>query len=314
MMRWWGPGGVAIALLLSQAPAAAVRVATARVYVLAEPGTTSIPLGAVRYGQVLPLIGSADGWDHVTVVVGSTRVDGFVAASAVVPAPASATIDATMIREGGVTFSGAKVTPGEGVAVALDTGGKTRWLQATLTRVVPLDASAGTPESTKLRAALDGQTPMPADPAAVVTWAWFVPATGLADAGSRSPAISVLYPNATSLAVERVQPALVKLPVASEAWRLVARARGRADEPFRDVADWAIASVLVESDVAGTRAEGGNGLMKIRLAGPLGPGDYAVVLRDLGGRPLAGGRLFSGSPLAAGDVILYDTVWPFRVQ
>jgi len=308
--------GLAVALVLRQALPPAVRVATARVYVLSEARSSSIPLGVVRYGQVLPLIGSADGWDHVTVKVGTAPVDGFVASAAVVPAGPSAAVDDKLIGESGVAVSGLKAEPGGGVSVAVDAGGKTRWLQPVATRAVPADPAAGplAAGSPALRAALEGETPMPADTASVVTWAWLAPAAGIVDAGSRSPVISVMFTNAPSLAIERIQPALVRMPAANDEWRLVASARGRADEPFRDAADWALAPALVESPVPGARAEGGSGLMKIRLAGPLAPGDYGVVLRDLGARPLAGSRLFSGSALAAGDVILYGTVWPFRVR
>lgn len=315
MVRW-GAAGFAIALLLPQTTATSVRVVTARVHVQAEANSASLPLGAVRYGQVLPLLGSADGWDHVTVFVGKVRVDGFVVSTAVVPAPASAPVDATLIREVGVTLAGAKVAPGDGVAVAVDAAGKTRWLQPITTRAVPIDGAAiGTAASgAAMGAALAGETPMPADPAAVVSWAWFAPSAAIVDAGSRSPVISVMYANASALAVDRTQPVLVRLPSATDEWRLVASARGRADEPFRETADWSLASTLVESHVAAARAEGGNGLMKIRLAGALAPGDYGVVLRDPGAEPLAGARLFSGSALAARDLILYGTVWAFRVR
>lgn len=317
-MRWWA-GSVAVALLLPlQTSESAVRVAIARADVLAEANSSSVALGAVGYGQVLPVIGSAAGWDHVTVTVGTTRVDGFIAASAVVAAPASANVDARLIRETGVSVPGAKTTPGDGVAVAIDAAGKTKWIQPITTRAVPVDVAAGASAaaagSAVLRAALDGRTPMPSDSAGLVTWAWFSPAGGLVDAGSRSPVLSVMYANASNLAIERVQPLLVRLVAASEQWRLVASARGRADVPFRDAADWALGSALVQSAVAGANAEGGNGLMKIRLAGPLTPGAYGVVLRDLGARPLSGSRLFSGSALAAGDLTLYGTVWAFQVK
>lgn len=313
-MRLWGAGGVLIALLLPQAAGSAVRVATARTYVLAEANSASLPLGAVAYGQVLPLIGSGAGWDHVTVFVGTTRVDGFVAASAVVPAPPSAAVDARLTRESGVMFTGAKTAPADGVAVALDAAGKTKWIQPMTMRAVPVEGSATVAGSPALRAALDGETPMPADPATVVTWAWFAPAGGLVDAGARSPVISVMYANASNLAVERTQPLLVRMATGTDTWRLVASARGRADEPFRDVADWSLASAITQREVAGSRAEGGSGLMKIRLESPLAPGEYAVVLRDLGERPLAGSRLFSGSVLAAGDLTLYGVVWAFQVR
>jgi len=67
-------------------------------------------------------------------------------------------------------------------------------------------------------------------------------------------------------------------------------------------------------EVAGAQSEGAGGLMKIRLARALSPGDYAVILRRVTSRALAGERVFAGAALAAGEGIIFGAAWPFHVS
>lgn len=308
----------------TQAPPA-VRVATARVDVRAEARAASAAIGDVHYGEVLPLLGVEAGWDHVTVFVGPSRVDGYVPAEAMVTAPASAAIDAPLRIESSVI---AKAEAPAGVSVALDAGGKTTWIATVAARAVPVVDEAGSPGSPgnprnldqlsssadlpMMTAALEGATPMPAEPSTVVTWTWLLPASAIVGSTSRQPVLTVIYTDMQDLSSGDVMPVLVRLMPIGSGWRLVATAQGRADEPVREEADWSMARTLAE--VAGAQAEGGGGLMKIRLTRALPPGDYAVILRPLTPRALAGERVFAGSALATGEAILFASAWPFHVS
>jgi hypothetical protein len=294
----------------------AVRVATARVDVRAEARESSPAIGDVRYGEVLPLLGVEAGWDHVRVFVGKSRVDGYVPAAAMVPAPASAPIDAPLRVESTlIAIAGASAA---GVSVALDAGGKTTWVAPVAPRAVPVleeATSLGQLSSSAslaiMTAALDGATPMPVDSSAVVTWTWLIPASAVVASSSARPVLTVIYTDLLGLSSADVTPVLVRLMPVGTGWRLIAAARGRADEPVRGETDWSMARTLAE--VGGVQPEGGGGLMKIRLARALLPGDYAVILRSATSRALAGERVFAGSALAAGEGIVFGAVWPFHV-
>jgi hypothetical protein len=163
--------------------------------------------------------------------------------------------------------------------------------------------------------ALDGATPMPLDPSAVVTWTWLMPTSAIvasAASASTRPVLTVIYTDLLGLSPDDVTPVLVRLLPVGPGWRLIATARGRADEPVREEADWSVARALAE--VASAQSEGGAGLMKIRLARALLPGDYAVILRPVTTRALAGERVFAGSALAAGEGIVFGAAWPFHVS
>jgi len=310
-----------------QAPPA-VRVATARVDVRAEAREASTAIGDVHYGEVLPLLGVEAGWDHVTVFVGQSRVDGYVPAEALVTAPASAAIDAPLRIESSVIT---KAEAPAGVSVALDAGGKTTWIATVAARAVPVVDEAGSPGNPGntgnagnldqlsssadlpiMTAALDGATPMPAEASTVVTWTWLLPASAIVASTSGQPVLTVLYTDMRDLSSGDVMPVLVRLKPIGPGWRLIATARGRADEPVREEADWTVARTL--APVVGAQAEGGGGLMKIRLARALPPGDYAVILRPLTSLALAGERVFAGSALATGEAIVFGTAWPFHVS
>jgi hypothetical protein len=317
---------VAFIAWASQTPPA-VRVATARVDVRAEARETSTAIGDVHYGEVLPLLGVEAGWDHVTVFVGPSRVDGYVRAEALATAPASAAIDAPLRIESSVIL---KAPAPAGVSVALDGGGKTTWIATVAARAVPvleeagrlgagspggpggLDQLSSSADLPMMTAALDGATPMPADSSTIVTWAWLLPASAVVASTSRQPVLTVIYTDMQDLSSADVSPVLVRLMPIGTGWRLVATARGRADEPVRDEADWSVTRTL--EPVVGAQAEGGGGLMKIRLTRALPPGDYAVILRPLTSQALAGERVFAGSALATGESIVFGTAWPFHVS
>ena len=300
-------------------PPAAVRVATARVDVRAEPREPGAVIGDVHYGEVLPLLAADAAWDHVTVFVGQSRIDGYVPAAAMVPAPASAAIDASLRVESTlITVPGLSAA---GVSVALDAAGKTTWVASVATRAVPVVEESGSPGSLDqlsstadlpmMTAALDGATPMPADPSAIVTWTWLLPTSAIGVSTSARPVLTVIYTDLLGLSPSDVRPVLVRLMPIGPAWRLIATARGRADEPDREEADWSMTRTLAL--VAGAQSEGGGGLMKILQTHALAPGDYAVIFRPLNSRALAGEHVFAGVSLATGEGIVFDTVWPFHV-
>jgi hypothetical protein len=308
--------GVASHGLFAQTASSSGRVTVARLEVRVEPNEASGPIGAVSYGQVLPILGSAAGWAHVRVFVGSTLVDGYVPQTMIAPAPVSAPIDARLQAEAAVRLPGA--TAGSGVAVALDANGKTQWIKAVVTRAVPILRQTGGLEGVAtapgLAVALEGGTVLPADRSALVTWVWVVDEGDVVTVSAARPLITTLYSDVPGVRPDAVMPALVRLVAVLPRWRLLLAAPGRADAPLRDVADWTLADALDERRMGGATLDGGNGQMKTRLAGPLEPGEYAVVLRPTGSRPSTGSQVFGGSALAAGEAVLYGQVFPFRVS
>lgn len=312
---FWLSGGWGSA---AQGPVAMVRVVVARTDVRTEANESSSAIGAVRYGEVLPLLEASTGWDHVTVFVGTSRVDGFVVAESVAPAPSGAAVSAAL--DIGSTYRVPGHTAGAGVSVALDAGGKTMWIRAVPTRAVPVAVDLSTSlgalgKSPAMDAAVAGATVMPADVSAEVTWAWILAERDVvASTSSANPTITAIYNDVPDLPASQYLPVLLQLPPAGSEWRVIAAARGRADQPFRSAEDWTIKPSLVQSAVGGLGYSGGNGLMKIRLARALEPGDYAIAFRPIAPKAVAGDQVFAGAGLAAAPSITYGEVWPFRVS
>jgi hypothetical protein len=324
-MRFGRSAAVAwLALVMSAASAAqtqtdSVRAAVARLEVRAEPRESSPVIGLVSYGDVMPIVRAEAGpvpagWQHVSVFASKLSVGGYVRSTDVAPAPPAAVVNATLRTS---SSFGIAAATNHGVSVAIDGAGKTHWIAAVPTRAVPAAGAspslAALAASPKLIDAIAGATDASVDPATPVLWTWLVSPSSITTTVPAQVVITVLYGDVRGVAPDDVIPIVVRLPSAGADWRAVAAARGRMDAPFREASDWAVGSALMEDVVAGQQPEGGAGVMKIRLAHALAAGNYAVILRPLTARPLAGVTVFAGSALAAGDSILFAFAWPFRV-
>jgi hypothetical protein len=294
------------------APRASVRVVVAQVIARAEPRPTSVALGMIRYGAVLPLVASYGGWDHVIAFLSGVRIDVYVPAASLLPADTTSG-DATMVAMPPTTVEHA--ASDRRVSVAVDATGKTVWLTASPTRSVPLvQTSATLDETAASRAMVDaiaGATPLPSNPAAPVTWTWLVRRSTVPVIGSAQPTLTAIY---TDLAAGHFVPLLIRLAPAGPDWWLATMAQGRADAPVRSEADWTFDSGLDENVVRSAVLQAGAaGIMKIRFSQPLGSGDYAVVLRPGAPRSFAGLHVFAGPEFDADEAVVFGSVWPFHI-
>jgi hypothetical protein len=86
-------------------------------------------------------------------------------------------------------------------------------------------------------------------------------------------------------------------------------AQGPADLPTSDRVDWPLRANLRERGVSSYVEARGDGMMRVRLAAALAPGDYAIVLRPAFLKDHAGARVLCG----VGDGLAFSTAWPFSV-
>ena len=107
---------------------------------------------------------------------------------------------------------------------------------------------------------------------------------------------------------ETLAPALVRLATGSPA-RVVAAIRGRADLVSQGDSDWDVTKDLAQ-DVVKTNAEPlDRGVVKLTPVSDLTPGQYAIVLRPVAKRKLAGADVLSSS----GDGRVFGLVWDFAI-
>jgi hypothetical protein len=289
-----------VVALSAQAPP--VRVLVARADARTEPNDTSQVVSKAGYGQMLNVRGAAG--DYVQVIAqssvrGQLRIAGYVPRQDVVPDAPPAT----------------SMKP-DGIAVSADVPGASYWLTASPTRAVPVAGDvasiADLSNSRAVPAALAGATPMPADPAAAVSWVWLTPrgASSTVVSGAR-PEIMALFNHAAGMSIDEMVPALVRLaPADDTGWSVLSVARGRADAPFRLEPDWVVAKALLQNVVAVETKASASGVITIRPAAALAAGEYAVVLRPFYGKRLSGDAIFGHE----GDGLAFRSAWRITVK
>jgi hypothetical protein len=210
---------------------------------------------------------------------------------------------------------------GDSITVGVEQSGKTIWLKRLPTRAVSVPGTGGATagaiaSNPDLLNALspDGGPPTARSggAAAEVTWVWVVsaPASAMTVAAKR-PSFYVTYGDVPGLNPDEWAPVLVRLAPVGSGWRFVSALVGPPGAASRTDADWAVKRGLVHLEMRGSIAGVMRGTVRLTLAAPLDPGDYAVVIR-----PVFVQRSYSGAELLGGDGagVAFRSAWAFAVK
>jgi len=262
-------------------------------------------LTQVTYGTALEVRAVDGDWYKVVVAVGAMRVEGYLSKRVAEPVSASG--------PGAAAAPPAVPLKVPGIAMAVDAGGKTTWLSAVATRVVPIAAAfnalADVPAAA-LASALAGASDLPAEASADVTWVWAVPRGSAPVLPAGRPSFFASYRDAPGVNVADLTAAVVRLVPAGNGWSLVGLTRRPADAANSVDADWTISREIKDEAVKTTVRTTASGVMDVRLGAALAPGDYALVLRPFFPRKYAGRDVLG----ADGIGLVFSYVWPFTVK
>ena len=272
----------AVALMavgLAAQDGATVKVTVPRANIRSEASDRAPVVTQVPSGTLLQLLSVEGDWFHVRVPVGSIRIEAYISkkVAALASAPPAPSTPAAAPPP-----PAAPAGSVDGMSVAVDVSGASTWV---------------TPHPAKVTR--DGQQ-----------WTWIVDG-GEADRvfADRRPAFVVVFKDVPGVSPDDLAPVLVRLtPGASR--RLIAAAKGSADLATRSTADWDLSKDLKQDVVRSINQLLERGAVRVRPAGDLAPGQYAIVLRPNSKRKLAGATVLSGN--AEGRVLAL--AWDFGIK
>jgi len=128
---------------------------------------------------------------------------------------------------------------------------------------------------------------------------------------SNAPIFIVNFAGIHDVHADDYEPAVVKLALTPNNWRLLGATQGKQDALSNPALDWPIYSSFVEDRVSVQSSKLANGDWQISPAAPLPEGQYGLVLR-----PLNRSKKFSGQKVGQnlGDGALFSSCWTFRVK
>jgi hypothetical protein len=128
---------------------------------------------------------------------------------------------------------------------------------------------------------------------------------------SNMPNFDVSFAGIPGVNASDYEPAIVRLTMTPNNWRLVGATEGKAGNQQSSAFDWPVYSSFVEERVPTTVKQIGPGHDEITPSSALAPGEYGVVLR-----PLSKGKQYSGSEISKsqGDGLCFNSVWSFQVK
>jgi hypothetical protein len=245
----------------------------------------------------------------VTLNMGGMRVEAFLSkkVAAVVPAPAGAAVPIP------ATPAPAAPTPApagaDGMSVVFQVKGETSWLAPHRARAIAVVDGKIDPLPAFAKSLNDGALAPPQ--ASMVVWAWRVDGLEAAQTiADRRPGFVVLYRDVPGISPDDLAPAIVRLAPSAVATRVVAAARGRADEATRPDADWDIVKELKQDVVKCDLETTERGAVRLRPTADLAPGEYAIVIRPTAKKKLSGAAVLS----EAGEGRVFSVVFDFTIK
>lgn len=145
-----------------------------------------------------------------------------------------------------------------------------------------------------------------------MTYVWAVAGTASPTILPREPSTFDVTLAATSgVRADEYSPAIVRLTPAANGFRLIGATEGVADAASRSAVDWPVYSSFIEDRVRVAVTSAGPAAWRLAIAGPLEPGEYAVVLR-----PIAKNKQFRGQDVARnqGDGAVFNAVSSFALR
>jgi hypothetical protein len=296
---------VTIAVAVHTAPSGqdlgSVKVTAARANVRSQPNDKATVVSQVTAGTVLALKAIEGDWFRVQLPMGGIRIEAYISKKVSVvekaPPPPVAAAPAPAAPTG----------PDVGITVLWQQKSGGTWMTPTETRVWQLGERA---ESVRaMAAALPKELHAPiAAGDTVVSYVWTIePSAASFVVADRRPTFIVQFKD-VSVATGEIEPVLVRLAAAPSGVKVVAVARGRADEIARTAAEWDVARDLRHDLVRSAVKVLPPGAV-LEPAEDLVTGDYAIVVRPPRKR-LPGAAVLTGS----GEGRMFAAVWTFRIE
>jgi hypothetical protein len=271
-----------------------VKVTVARANIRSEPNEKAPILMQAVSGAAYELKSVEGDWFRIQLVIGSVRAEGFISKKVSTLVSAAATKPATT--------ASAPATAVDGMSVALLSGELTSWL-------VPHRAQPAVWRDRQVVSIADlasmaiANEPSPVAGASAATYVWLVDgAASVRVLPDRQPVFVVRHKDDAA-------PAIVKLGRSFNR-RVVAAAHGRADERARGDADWDLLGRELRQDLVRAVVEPVDHGVKLRPAADLEPGEYAVVIRPVSKKKVAGASALS----ADGEGRVFSLVWDFAIK
>jgi SH3 domain-containing protein len=309
---------VAGATLLAQTPRV-VKVTVARANIRSEPNDKAPVLMQATAGMSYEVTAVEGDWFKVVLNLGTIRTEAYLSKKVAAPVVVR---DGRALAYGGSAASSASsasvppppapVTTIDGMSVALQTGGATTWLVPHRIRAVAwrdrrVDSIAS------LAAAALNDEPAPEAGANGATYVWLIDGAG-SDRTLEDPRPSFLavFKDVPGVSPDDLGALLVKLGSSSASTRrLIAAARGNADQRSHGDSDWDLIGRELKQDVIRSTVEGiERGAVRIRPNADLAPGEYAVVLRPTSKKKLAGAEVLTST----GEGRVFGLVWDFAIK
>jgi SH3 domain-containing protein len=277
-----------------------VRVTAARANVRQSPNERATILTQLPYGTELELAGVEGDWYRVYVPLGPLRVEAYIARR--VAAVVSTTTGASS------STTSPKAVHAEGISIGVRVGGDITWLNPVAVRAVPVveryRTLAEVANAKTVSASASGENHIQDVSSTELTWVWVAGRDRFATVSESRPAFVASYRDAPGVNINELTPAIIKLAPAGDQWSVLTMARGRADAEWNPVRDFQEQAVKVEVVAAAV------GTMNVRLAAPLAPGDYALVLRPAFLKRYPGAEVLSDT----GVGLVLSLAWPFTIS
>ncbi len=302
-------GSLAIAsgmLTLGAQSLGTVKVTVARANVRSEPSDKAPVVSQVTSGTLLTLKAIEGDWFKVQLPeMGALRVEAYISRKVAqiekLDAPAAATPEPTN--------AGGPPNDKTGMAVAWHLAAGSTWLSAADATVAQLAQRAGTMKAMAAELPAELHAPIAAGDAQV-SYVWTIAADAVARVvDDRRPVFIVQFKGVPGVSPDDLSAALVRLTPAPSGVRLVAMARGRADEISRTTPEWDVMRELRQELVRTNAEVVDRGMAPLQPDEDLEPGEYAVVARPARKR-LPGATVLSRE----GEGRLFATAWPFKIN
>jgi hypothetical protein len=299
---------VAVPVLPAPQSIGSVKVTVARANVRAEPSDKAPVVTQVTSGTILELKAIEGDWFKVQVPnTGALRIDAYISRK-VSKVEKLDTGAGAATPPAGVASTGPPADA-TGIAVAWQLADGATWLTSTEAKVAQLAQRPNTLKAMAAELPAELHAPIAAG-SSQVSYVWTIPADAVTrTVDEKRPAFLIDVKGVPKLNPDDLTPALVRLTAAPSGVRLVAMARGRADEISRTTPEWEVMRDLRQDVVRATVEVLERGLARLQPVADLEPGDYAVVVRPPRTR-LAGATVLSRD----GEGRLFSAVWAFAVR
>jgi hypothetical protein len=284
-----------------------IKVTVARANVRAEPNDKAPVVSQVTQGTILILKAIEGDWFKVQLpATGAIRVEAYISRKVSAIDTLAATASAAA-KPAGPPGSPAASKTGMTVAWHADSG--TTWLESSDARLAQLSERGDSVRA--IAAVLPAEFLPPIDAGATqVAYVWAIEAAAVEKVvEEKRPVFIVQYKDVPGVSPDDLAPALVRLTASPAGHRVVAMARGRADEVSRTTPEWDVVRDLRQDVVRSTVQVVERGTARLQPNDDLAPGEYAVVIRPARKR-LAGATVLS----TTGEGRLFATAWAFTVK